>query len=105
MSEEEYLLQSVAGRRCERSIEDMEQAARIYITKEVHNHFGDNVIVGLLSDYIRMGREYSDRINSESMQARITELERENKGLRNMLDVMFEAEEKRRQAVGLSMRA
>lgn len=70
-------LQSVEGRWCERSIDDMERSALAYITEEVHNHFRDNGLVALLADYVRMGREYGDMMNTDArnMRERIAELE------------------------------
>ncbi len=84
MSEEQFQLQSVNGRWCERSMTDLERAALIYITRETHNHFGDNGLIALLADYIRLGREYSDMMGSDSknMRDRITELEKANEVLR-----------------------
>ncbi len=87
MSEDHFELQSVVGRWCERSIDDMEHAALVYITKEVHNHFGDNGLVALLADYVRMGREYGDMMNTDSrnMRERIAELEKQVDDLRGEL--------------------
>lgn len=62
----EYKLQSVRGRWCERSIDNMEHDALVHITNEVHAISGDMGLVALLSDYIRMGREYGDMMNSDS---------------------------------------
>lgn len=74
---EKFELQSVAGRWCERSINCMEQSALVYITNEVHAISGDMGLVALLSDYVRMGREYGDMMNSDAknMKERIAELE------------------------------
>lgn len=89
---EKFELQSVAGRWCERSINDMEYSALVHITNEVSNKIsGDMGLVALLADYVRMGREYGDMMNSDSknMKDRIAELEKENKKLIELLKTVM----------------
>lgn len=84
---EKFELQSVAGRWCERSIDDMEHSALVHITNEVHAISGDMGLVALLADYVRMGREYGDMMNSDAknMKVRIAELEKKNKSMKKAL--------------------
>lgn len=77
----------VAGRRCNRSIDDMECQAYVFITNELQSVSHDTGLVALLSDYVRMGREYGDTMNTnaKNMRERIVTLEAENKKMRDYI--------------------
>lgn len=92
---EKTIPQTVNGRRCDRSINDMESAALNFINEEVRNHFGNNALVALLSDYIRMGREYGDMMNTDSrnLKNQILKLQQENYVLRTVFERLSNAAE------------
>lgn len=60
MSDKYPSLKPVSGRRVNRSIDDMERAARTLLEETQ-----DQATVALLCDYVRMGREYGDRMQCQ----------------------------------------
>lgn len=56
-------LPEVAGRIIEGSIEQLEFRARFYIGKELEKLDPDNALIAVLSDTVRLGREFSDTMN------------------------------------------
>lgn len=64
----------VAGRRCDRSNAEIEQACSVLIEAEVEKgDFSDSALIGLLSDVVRLTREYSDATiqkNAETLKAK-----------------------------------
>jgi len=58
-------LPEVAGRRIEGSIEQLEFRAKFYIGKELKKLEPDNALIAVLSDTVRLSREFSDTMNGK----------------------------------------
>jgi hypothetical protein len=56
-------LPEVSGRMIEGSIDNLERRAKLYIGKELEKLEPDNALIAILSDTVRLGREFSDTMN------------------------------------------
>jgi hypothetical protein len=56
-------LPEVVGRMIEGSIDNLERRAKLYIGKELEKLEPDNALIAILSDTVRLGREFSDTMN------------------------------------------